>query len=142
MRDDISGSVGSRDSTEDGAEMVRSLAQKLHAPSRFLHAPLFMQSESFANSLMSDQANIETLALASQLDVALVGAGTTNSVSSGLRRACYPDESDLRALHWREQASTDPCSPARSPYQHSGDGCCHRQSCALPASKRVKFIGV
>lgn len=94
----IIGSIGSGDATVDGSEMTRWLARKLNATSRFLHAPLIVQNEMTAQSLLQDPAAVETLALARQAEVALLGVGTTDPVSSGLRRAGYLSEVDLRVL--------------------------------------------
>lgn len=94
----IIGSIGSADPTVNGSEMARWLAQKLNATWRFLHAPLIVQSEATAQSLFRDPAIVETLALARQVEVALLGVGTTDPASSGLRRAGYLNETDLRSL--------------------------------------------
>lgn len=94
----IIGSVGSGDPTVDGSEMTHWLAQKLNTPSRFLHAPLIVENEATARALFQDPATVETLALARQVEVALLGVGTTDPLSSGLRRAGYLSEADLRML--------------------------------------------
>lgn len=92
------GSIGSGDPTIDGSEMTRWLAEKLGAPSRFLHAPLIVENEATAQSLFQDPAILETLTLAGQVEVALLGVGTTDPSTSGLRRAGYLNEADLRLL--------------------------------------------
>ena len=94
----VIGSIGSGDPTVDGSEMTRWLAQKLNAPSRFLHAPLIVQNEMTAQALFQDPATVETLAQVRQIEVALVGVGIPDPAVSGLRRAGYLSEMDLRSL--------------------------------------------
>lgn len=94
----IIGSVGYGDPVVDGPELARWLAQKLGATSRFLHAPLIVENEELAGALLQERTIAETLALAREVEVALVGVGTVESSLSSLRRAGYLTEDELRAL--------------------------------------------
>jgi len=94
----IIGSVGSGDPTVDGSEMAHCLDQKLNAASRCLHAPLIVENEVTARSLFQSPVIAETLALACEVEVALLGVGTTNPLSSGLLRAGYVSKVDLKEL--------------------------------------------
>lgn len=94
----ISGVVGHSDPQVDGPELVRLLSQKLNATCRFLHAPLVVENEAVAESLLQERSIANTLALAGQIDVALIGIGTVDPTLSTLRRAGYLTEADLTAL--------------------------------------------
>jgi len=94
----IIGSIGSDDPTVDGAKMAHSLAQRLGAMSHFLHAPLIVENETTARTLFQDPVIVKTLVKASKVQVALLGVGTTDPVSSGLRRAGYFSAADLKKL--------------------------------------------
>jgi len=92
------GSIGSGDPTVDGAQTAHWLAQSLGAVSRFLHAPLIVENEETARALSQDPAIARTLALAGEVEVALVGVGAPDPVLSGMRRAGYFSEVDLARL--------------------------------------------
>ncbi len=92
------GSIGSGDPTVDGAQMAHSLAQSLGAVSHFLHAPLIVENEETARALFQDPAIAKTLALAGEVEVALLGVGALDPVLSGMRRAGYFSEADLARL--------------------------------------------
>lgn len=95
----VIGSIGSGDPTVDGSEMVHCLAEKLNAASYTLHAPLIVEDEDTARSLLQNRPIRETLALASQSEVILLGVGTTDSEASGMRRAGYVTDGELAILH-------------------------------------------
>lgn len=92
------GSLGYGDPLVDGPEQARWLAQKLDATHRILHAPLIVENEDIAQALRRERTVAETLALARQVEVALVGIGTVDPPLSSLQRAGYLSESDLMSL--------------------------------------------
>lgn len=92
------GAVGYGDPLVDGPELAHRLSQKLNATYRFLHAPLVVENEAVAQSLLQERSIANTLALAGQVDVALVGVGTVDPTLSSLRRAGYLTEAGLTAL--------------------------------------------
>ena len=94
----IMGSAGHSDPMIDGSELARWLSQKLGAGHRYLPAPLFLKNEATAQTLLSDPLIAETLNLARQVDVALVGIGPLDSTLSGLYRTGYFTEADIEAL--------------------------------------------
>lgn len=94
----IMGSADHDDPMIDGAELARWLSQKLSADHRFLPAPLFVKNEAIVQALLSDPFISETLSLARQANVALVGIGPVDSKLSGLYRTGYFTEADAGKL--------------------------------------------
>ncbi|MCB9102417.1 MAG: sugar-binding transcriptional regulator [Anaerolineales bacterium] len=88
------GSIGRGDPMIDGAELARWLSQKLSARLHYLPAPLIVGSEEIAQSLLKDPLISNTLSLARQVDIALVGIGPVDSQLSGLYRTGYLTEAD------------------------------------------------
>jgi deoxyribonucleoside regulator len=82
----------------DGAELGRWLAQKLHASFRFLSAPLLVENEALAAALRRERTIEETLTLAAQADVALIGIGTPQPELSSFLRAGYLSRSEMESL--------------------------------------------
>lgn len=92
------GSVGDGDQAIDGADLARRLATKLNGDFRFLAAPLFVDREGTAQSLLADRTIAATLAMARSAEVAVTGIGSIESSLSGLRRAGYFDDAELENL--------------------------------------------
>ena len=92
------GAVGHGDPMVDGVELGRWLAQKLGASFRFLSAPLLVEDEIIAQALRRERINQETLTLAAQAEVAIIGIGTPEPEYSSLLRAGYLKRSDLEEL--------------------------------------------
>lgn len=92
------GSVGDGDPGVDGADLARTLASKLNADFRTLAAPLLVDTEEVAASLKADRTNAGTIAMAAGSEVFVTGIGTIDSDLSGLVRAGYFTESQLRNL--------------------------------------------
>ncbi|MFZ2360330.1 MAG: sugar-binding transcriptional regulator [Anaerolineae bacterium] len=92
------GAVGHGDPMVDGVELGRWLAQKLGASFRFLSAPLLVEDEIIAQALRRERINQETLTLAAQAEVAVIGIGTPEPPYSSLLRAGYLQQSDLDEL--------------------------------------------
>jgi DNA-binding transcriptional regulator LsrR (DeoR family) len=94
----IMGAIGHGDPMVDGSELARWLAQKLVADHRFLLAPLIVENETIAQSLFQERTVTETLSLARQVQVTLVGIGTIDSSLSGLYRTGYFNEADIASF--------------------------------------------
>lgn len=92
------GAVGHGDPLVDGAELGRWLAQKLHASFRFLSAPLLVEDEAVARALRRERTIEETLTVAAQAEVAIIGIGTPEPEHSSLLRAGYLTAAELQAL--------------------------------------------
>lgn len=92
------GAVGKGNPFIDGPELARILAQKLGGKWYYLHAPLLVRDERIRKALMAEPAIRETLALASQADVAIVGIGSVEPSVSSLLRAGYVTNEELEEL--------------------------------------------
>jgi len=92
------GAVGYGDPLVDGAELARWLAQKLSATYRYLSAPLLVEDEKVAQSLLRQRSIADTLELATHAEIVLVGIGTVKSSLSSLKRAGYLSEAELAGL--------------------------------------------
>lgn len=94
----IIGAVGSNDPTVDAAGIARSLAEKLHCDHHSLPAPLLVENEVTVRSLLQNPVIAATLGLCSEVEVALLGVGTTDPELGGLRRAGYVSPAELASL--------------------------------------------
>ncbi len=92
------GAVGHGDPLVDGAELGRWLAQKLGASFRFLSAPLLVTDAAVAHALRGERINQETLVLAAQADVALIGIGTPEPEYSSFIRAGYMSRGEMESM--------------------------------------------
>lgn len=92
------GAVGHGDPMVDGAELGRWLAQKLGASFRFLSAPLLVEDEVVARALRRERTIEETLTIAAQAEVAIIGIGTPEPDYSSLLRAGYLTRRELTDL--------------------------------------------
>lgn len=103
------GAVGEGDPSIDGPELVRSLAALVGGGFRYLHAPLIAKDVHAREILLQQPRIADTLALASQADIALVGIGTPTPEGNSLLRAGYFDEDVLAELR-RAGAVGDVCA--------------------------------
>ncbi len=92
------GAVSSGNLSIDGPEVARLAAMKLGAEYRYLNAPLIVPTQALCESLLSQPSVIETLALARQSDIAVVGIGSTDATVSSLLRAGYLTPDELNAV--------------------------------------------
>ena len=92
------GSVGDGDSAIDGSDLARRMATRLNGDFRALAAPLFVDREGTAESLLADRTIAATLAMARSAEVAVTGIGSIDSSLSGLRRAGYFDDEELEQM--------------------------------------------
>jgi len=73
----VIGALGSKSDTHiDGPGLAASLAVKLNAEHQFLHSPYFLDSPEACSSLRSQKQIVDTLNLAYQADLILLGIGT------------------------------------------------------------------
>lgn len=94
----IIGATGHVNPLVNGSELARWLSEKLNATYRFLHAPLIVDDDEVARALLQERDIAETLALARQVDVAVVGIGTVELALSSQHRVGYLSEADLMML--------------------------------------------
>lgn len=92
------GSVGRVDSIIDGPELARRLAVKLGGRYFYLHAPLFVDSESTRNLFLQQVTIAETLEKARKANVALVGVGSVEPGKSAFLRGGHLSENDVTDL--------------------------------------------
>jgi DNA-binding transcriptional regulator LsrR (DeoR family) len=94
----VMGSVGDGDPNVDGADLARTLANKLNGDFRAIAAPLIVDRSEAAMSLLSDRTISTTLRMASASAVAVTGIGSIDSSLSGLVRAGYFDQAAITRL--------------------------------------------
>jgi deoxyribonucleoside regulator len=97
----VIGASGSKSDTRiDGPDLAAFLASKLNATHQFLHSPLLMDSESAKNSLQSQRQIQDTLNLAYQADLVILGIGTIeiDPRFSSIFRSGFVDERDVREI--------------------------------------------
>ncbi len=94
----ILGTVGTVVSEIDGPDLARRLATKLGGQYHYMHAPLFVDSQT-ARDILLEQPTIQlTLNQARKAQIALVGVGTTERESSSFLRAGHLTEQQLYEL--------------------------------------------
>ena len=89
------GAIGHGDPLVDGNELARWLAQKIGGSYRYLPAPVLVETEDVAQTLLRDRSVAETVEIALRSEVVLTGIGTVAPTLSGLLRAGYLSEPDL-----------------------------------------------
>ena len=94
----IVGSVGSGDPTVDGIQMARRLADKIGAATFHMHAPIVVRSEALAQSLRQEPTIAEALRRSEDVDLVLVGVGTTDVSASGMLRAGYVTADEMASI--------------------------------------------
>ena len=92
------GAVGTEDPLIDGPDLARALANVYGGEYRYLHAPLIVENGTLRKALLEEQPIRETLLLARQADVALVGIGSLDLNFSSLLRAGYLNRESLAQL--------------------------------------------
>ena len=85
------GAVGTSDPLIDGPDLARFLADLYGGEYRYLHAPLVVKDPAVRDALIQEDHVRETLKLARNANIALVGIGTMVPESSSLVRAGYLD---------------------------------------------------
>jgi deoxyribonucleoside regulator len=89
------GAIGHGDPLVDGYELARWLAQKLGGSYRYLPAPVLVETEEVAQTLLRNRAIAENVEVALSAEVVVTGIGTVTPDLSGLLRAGYLNEGDL-----------------------------------------------
>ena len=92
------GGLGPVDELEHSTELARTLAQRLNARLRLMPAPGIVSTQAAAQALRSDTQIAETLTLAAQADIALVGLGIPSPDSILLRDGMILTQADLAIL--------------------------------------------
>lgn len=102
----MQGAMG--DKLIDGPEVAHYLASLYGGEFRFVHAPLIVESPMVCEALLQQPSIRETLELAAQADLALVGIGSLEPSVSSLLRSDALTEDELNALA-REGLVGDVC---------------------------------
>jgi len=92
------GAVGEGDPLMDGTDLARLLANACGGEYRYLHAPLIVEDARAREALLQEPRIRDTLRLAGQADVALVGIGAPTPEVYSLLRAGYVDREALARL--------------------------------------------
>lgn len=103
------GAIGRGNRLIDGPEVARQAAVTLGAEYHYLHAPLIVPNDTAAQMLLTERTVAETLALARQSHLAVVGIGSVDPSISSLIRAGYLSEAELKAIEL-EGAVGDICA--------------------------------
>ncbi|RME73812.1 MAG: sugar-binding transcriptional regulator [Chloroflexi bacterium] len=94
----LTGAVGSINPLLDGPDLTRWLAQTLGGQYRYLPAPLLVESAATRDALLKERSIRETMELFEKMDIALVGIGSLTPALSGLLKAGYITEAELREM--------------------------------------------
>jgi DNA-binding transcriptional regulator LsrR (DeoR family) len=92
------GAIGKISPHIDGNELVRTMASTLGARYQILHSPLVVESVSMRNALLKEGHIRDTLALAMQAEIAVVGIGSIDPEVSSLLRSGYLSPEELIEL--------------------------------------------
>jgi deoxyribonucleoside regulator len=87
----------------DGWQLIRLCFDRIDNRFRYVHAPLIVASDDLFAALMNDPVHSETMRLAREAEVALIGVGTVDPDTSSLARAGHLDQVDL--AHVRDAGS-------------------------------------
>lgn len=97
----VIGASGSKsDARIDGPDLAALLASKLNASHQFLHSPLLLDSEAACRSMRSQKQIQDTLNLAYQADITLLGIGTieVDPQFSSIFRTGFVNEKDIQDI--------------------------------------------
>ncbi len=89
------GAIGHGDPLVDGNELARWVAQKLGGTYRYFPAPVLVETEEVAQTLLRNRSIAETVEVALKAELVLTGIGTVTPDLSGLLRAGYLSQDDL-----------------------------------------------
>jgi DNA-binding transcriptional regulator LsrR (DeoR family) len=92
------GAPGARNEDYDGHAVVQLLAEKIGGEGFYLNAPFLMENPETVRALCNVSSIRETLDLARQCDLALVGIGSTQEENSSFFQAGYISIDELRGL--------------------------------------------
>lgn len=96
----IGASGGKSDARVDGPDLAALLASKLNASHKFLHSPLFLDSENACKSLKNQKQIKSTLELGYQSDIVLLGIGTidVDPLYSSIFRSGFIGEQEVESI--------------------------------------------
>jgi len=97
----VIGAIGGKsDPSIDGPELAAQLAGKLNGSHHYLHSPLILEDVTIKNALMNQKQISDTLEMAYETDVTLLGIGTvdTDRKSSSLLRTGYLDIDGVKEI--------------------------------------------
>jgi DNA-binding transcriptional regulator LsrR (DeoR family) len=94
----LSGAFRRGDQSKDGPELTHALGQLFSAPYFPLNAPAIVANVALRQALMQENQVKEVMALASRLDVAVMGLGTTDLESSTMLRTANISLDEIREL--------------------------------------------
>jgi DNA-binding transcriptional regulator LsrR (DeoR family) len=97
------GGLGELDARTHGADLARRVAETFGARLRLLHAPGLVKNRAVRDALVTDPQISDTLALARQADLALVGIGVLTPEST-LTHANLLNEDEISDLQQRGMA--------------------------------------
>lgn len=92
------GGIGAADPDMDGNELARHLAEAMSARLYYLRAPYVVESAAIRDGLMKERDIRLVMEIARNADLAIVGLGSVSPPLSGLLRAGYLTEDELRAI--------------------------------------------
>ena len=92
------GGLGAFNPYMDGNELARHLAEALDARLYYLSAPYLVESAAMRDALMQERDIRLVMEMARNADLAIVGLGSVRPELSGLLRAGYLTENDLRTI--------------------------------------------
>jgi deoxyribonucleoside regulator len=92
------GALGSGSSLTDGPDIVRNFAEAYGGQYRYMHAPLLVEDLRTREFLMREPMVQETLSLAQQADIALLGIGALSDDTSGSIFMGYLKSKDITWL--------------------------------------------
>jgi deoxyribonucleoside regulator len=76
----------------DGWQLIRLCFDRIDNRFRYIHAPLIVASDDLYAALINDPVHDETMRLAREAEVALIGVGTVDPDTSSLARAGHLDQ--------------------------------------------------
>ena len=92
------GALGARNTEYDGHALVSRLAEKLGGESYYLNAPFPCPTADMASALLETQSVKETVSLGRQVQVALLGVGSTSLQYSGYYLSGYVPLKEMNLL--------------------------------------------
>ncbi len=92
------GAMGAQNAEYDGHALVQRLANKLGGESYFINAPYLCQSSEIAQSMMETKGIRETIELGKNIQIALLGIGTTEIKYSSYFLAGLLPEDEIEKL--------------------------------------------
>jgi deoxyribonucleoside regulator len=92
------GSLGTPDPEIDGVELARAYARSFGGRYRILPAPAIVEASQVRNILMQDRPVREVLAAACEVELAVVGIGTTRPEKNSMVRAEFLTEAEALNL--------------------------------------------